>query len=578
MKRVLGIEGGGTKTEWIYRDEPGGVTRGGVLPAANLRLIDNTSLETLLSVLPADATHVGVFLAGCANEADRKRLSAIVSTVWPQAKTVIGGDRESGFAAAFGDRDGVAVIAGTGSAITARRGLRFEKAGGWGQLLGDIGSGYHLAVQALRHVLWTYDLTRRVAGPGEAILSALALNRVEELVHWAEEADKMSVAKLAPVLFQAAAQGDQEISAILDRGAAALADGACATIRRLGFDTAPEIRLQGGIFVHHPEYVERFTRRIAESPYAQAPVSVCTESGAVGSLWLAAEGSVPVPTPPETKPEIDLTELAGALTEQRNPASEGLDSMSTPQIVDLFLSEENRVSEALAAARNPLVEAVEIVTDSLRRGGRLFYVGAGTSGRLGVLDASEIPPTFGENPERIQAIIAGGVGALYRAAEGAEDQREAGALAIVERGVRPQDVVCGITASGRTPFVLGALAQARTLGARTLLLACNPARRHDGAAWDVEIDLPTGPELVTGSTRLKAGTATKCALNILSTATMVKLGKVHGNLMANVAVTNAKLRDRAIRLVSALRGLPRTEAEALLEANAWDVRRCLPPE
>ena len=276
------------------------------------------------------------------------------------------------------------------------------------------------------------------------------------------------------------------------------------------------------------------------------------------------------------EPEIDLTEMALALTEQSNPRSSGLDIMTTPEIVELFISEESRVPEALIGSRMQLIAAIELVTDALRKGGRLFYVGAGTSGRLGVLDASEIPPTFGADPELVQAIMAGGVGALYRSVEGAEDQREAGAHAVVERGVQPLDVVCGITASGRTPFTLGALHQARELGARTILLACNPARRPDGTPWDIEIDLATGPELLTGSTRLKAGTATKCALNILSTAVMVRLGKVRGNLMAGVVVTNAKLRDRAIRLVSALRGIGRAEAETLLEANGWEVRRCLP--
>lgn len=575
MKRVLGIEGGGTKTEWIFRGEAGESARSGILPGANLRLIDNAALETLFRVLPSDPTHVGVFLAGCATEGDRRRLAECVAKVWPQARAVVGGDRESGFAAAFRDRDGVAVIAGTGSAITARREGRFEKAGGWGQLLGDIGSGYYLAVQALRSVLWTYDLTRRVTGVGEAMLAALALNRLDELVRWAEDADKMSVAKLAPVVFQAAARGEEEMAAILDRGAAALADGACATLRRLEFETPPGIRLQGGLFVHHPDYAERFERQMA-GQFPEADVKVCTESGAEGALWLAMcdEAAVPAAV---LETEIDLSELAGALTEQVNPASIGLDAMTTPEIVSLFLSEEHRICEALDAARASLIAAVELVSDALRKGGRLFYVGAGTSGRLGVLDASEIPPTFGEDPERVQAIMAGGMGALYRSAEGAEDQREAGALAVLERGVKPADVVCGITASGRTPFALGALHEARELGARTMLLACNPARRRDGVPWDVEIDLPTGPELLAGSTRLKAGTATKCALNVISTAAMVRLGKVHGNLMAGVVVTNMKLRDRAVRLVSALRGLPRTEAEALLEANGWDVRQCLPP-
>ena len=572
MKRVLGIEGGGTKTEWLYADESGAAVRSGVLPASNLRLVSDAFLEELFRVLPADPTHVGVFLAGCATGADRTRLRACAARVWPQVELTVGSDRESGFAAAFGGADGVTVIAGTGSAITGRRAGRYEKAGGWGQLLGDIGSGYHLAVQALRHVLWAYDLTRRVTQPGENILSALALNRLEELVSWAAEADKMAVAKLAPVVFEAASKGDEEMGAILESGACALADGACATIARLGFEEPPEIKLQGGLFLHHPEYAERFFRRFAQT-HPKARVSVCAESGATGSVWLATRG-LATPQPMET--DIDLTEMALALTEQPNPRSSGLDQMATPEIVDLFISEEHRVPEALTAARMHLVAAIELVTDALRKGGRLFYVGAGTSGRLGVLDASEIPPTFGADPELVQAIMAGGMGALYRSVEGAEDQREAGAHGVIERGVRAHDVVCGVTASGRTPFTLGALHQARRLGARTILLACNPARRPDGVPWDVEIDLATGPEILTGSTRLKAGTATKCALNILSTAVMVRLGKVRGNLMAGVAVTNAKLRDRAIRLVSAIRGMGREEAEALLEANGWEVRRCLP--
>ena len=154
MKRVLGIEGGGTKTEWLFADESGVAVRSGVLPPSNLRLVSDARLEELFRVLPAEPTHVGVFLAGCATAADRQRLSACVARIWPQVEAVVGSDRESGFAAAFQDRDGVAVIAGTGSAITGRRDGRYEKAGGWGRLLGDIGSGYYLAVQALRHVLW----------------------------------------------------------------------------------------------------------------------------------------------------------------------------------------------------------------------------------------------------------------------------------------------------------------------------------------------------------------------------------------------------------------------------------------
>jgi N-acetylmuramic acid 6-phosphate etherase len=251
-----------------------------------------------------------------------------------------------------------------------------------------------------------------------------------------------------------------------------------------------------------------------------------------------------------------------------------MDELGTPELVELFIREEEEVSGALEEARGALVAAVDLVSAALLAGGRLFYTGAGTSGRLGVLDASEIPPTFGAPPELVQGIIAGGVNALHSAAEGAEDQPEAGELAVAGRGVRAGDVVCGIAASGRTPFVLGTLRRARALGAKTILLTCNPARKRM-EAWDVEIDLATGPELVTGSTRLKAGTATKVALNILSTCAMVRLGKVRGNLMIDVRATNTKLRDRAMRLVSELRGCSYAEARARLINAGWSVREAL---
>jgi N-acetylmuramic acid 6-phosphate etherase len=210
----------------------------------------------------------------------------------------------------------------------------------------------------------------------------------------------------------------------------------------------------------------------------------------------------------------------------------------------------------------------------LRKGGRLFYVGAGTSGRLGALDASEIPPTFGVSPELVQGIVAGGVTALHRSVEGAEDERGGGALAIDERGVTDADIVCGLSASGRTPFVLGALAAAQKCGAQTILLTCNPARKGT-EAFDLEIDFATGPEILTGSTRLKAGTATKIALNILSTGAMVALGKVRGNLMIDLSITNEKLRDRAVRLVAELRKCDYAEACERLQKNGWNLRAAL---
>jgi len=359
------------------------------------------------------------------------------------------------------------------------------------------------------------------------------------------------------------------ISAV-QSGAHILAEYTRAVARRLSSE-APEVRLLGGLFQHHPEYAEFYVDYTADL-LPGAKVGVCTQSGALGAAWLAGRAT-PEPAIARIE-EADTVEIASAATEQRNPCSGNMDELKTPELVELFISEEDEVAWALAGAHTALAAAVELVSAALMDGGRLFYTGAGTSGRLGVLDASEIPPTFGASPELVQGIIAGGVSALHSAVEGAEDEPEAGELAVIGRGVRAGDVVCGIAASGRTPFVLGTLRRARALGARTILLTCNPARKRE-EHWDVEIDLATGPELVTGSTRLKAGTATKVALNILSTCAMVRLGKVRGNLMIDVQATNAKLRDRALRLVCELRGCSRDEARSRLEAAGWSVRAAL---
>jgi len=544
--------------------------RKGRLPASNLRLISDADLLGLLRVLPADATHVGSFLAGCANAADRKRLEALVQTVWPSAVVSVGSDQESGFAIAFGDGDGITVIAGTGSAIAGRCAGRIDRAGGWGHLLGDTGSGYQLAMTALRFVLSNHDLSRTSDLLSQGILRTLALNRIEDLVTWAANADKMSVAKLAPVVFQAAKEGHQEMLMAIQNSAHVLAECTRAVAHRLEYE-APEVRLLGGLFEHHREYAEFYTDYTADL-VPGAKIGVCTQSGALGAAWLASRIEI---EPPAATPErIEVEELASAVTEQRNPRSATMDKLGTAELVGLFIREEDEVARALDGARRELAAAVDIVSAAMQAGGRLFYTGAGTSGRLGVLDASEIPPTFGASPDLVQGIIAGGAGALHASAEEVEDQPEEGELAVEGRGVREGDVVCGIAASGRTPFVLGTLRRARALGAKTILLTCNPARKRT-EQWDVVIDLATGPELVTGSTRLKAGTATKVALNILSTCAMVRLGKVRGNLMTDVQATNAKLRDRATRLVSELRGCSRDEAHARLSDAGWSVRAAL---
>jgi N-acetylmuramic acid 6-phosphate etherase len=270
----------------------------------------------------------------------------------------------------------------------------------------------------------------------------------------------------------------------------------------------------------------------------------------------------------------NLVERGHLLTEQINPNSQNLDQMTALEIVDLFNQEDAKTIAAIAAARVPLAAAIDRTAESLRQGGRLFYIGAGTSGRLGVLDAAECPPTFCTPPELVQGILAGGAAALLKSSEALEDRAEDGAAAMVDRQITPVDVVVGITAGGTTPYVQGALQAARQRGATTIFIACVPTSQVS-LEVDVDIRLLVGAEVLAGSTRLKSGTVTKLALNILSTGVMVKLGKVYGNRMVDVAVTNTKLLDRALRILQDLTGLDRPAANALLEKSHRQVKLAL---
>ena len=262
-------------------------------------------------------------------------------------------------------------------------------------------------------------------------------------------------------------------------------------------------------------------------------------------------------------------------TERRNPRTASIDLASPLEIVDVINAEDRLVPEAVATQREQIARAIEIAERTFRAGGKLFYVGAGTSGRLGVLDASEIPPTFGANPEMVQGIIAGGLPALTRAQEGAEDVVENGAKEIDGRNIGPNDFVIGIAASGTTPYVHAAVKRARELGASTAVVACSQLSTEALENVDVAIVPITGPEVVTGSTRMKAGTATKLVLNMITTGAMIRLGKTYGNLMVDLRATNNKLKDRSERIVIEVCGVSRDEARALLDAADKSVKTAI---
>jgi N-acetylmuramic acid 6-phosphate etherase len=602
-ERILGVEGGGTKTAWALVETVAGadshgwefrIIDQGKLPSSNFRLTTPERLRVILAELPKEIDRAGVFLAGCGTEGDRSALKKICLEVWPKAKIVTGSDRDSGLAAALDHGDGIVVNAGSGSSVTGRRGDQIERAGGWGHILGDTGGGYSLSIQALRLILREHDLHRGAISFTAKILHALSLNNLDELVRWVQTADKMEIAILAPVVFEAATEGDARMTDIIEEGARVLCEYTESVASALHL-LAPKVALIGGLFHRDSIYTHAFRRRLKKN-LPDARVTIAERAPELGAVWLAAEaGEHAAFHANESQNQID--NLAAALTEQRNPRSENLEKMRTREFVEVFIEEENFVQEALRAAVVELTRAIEIVTESLGDGGRLFYVGAGSSGRIGVLDASEIPPTFGAPADLVQGVIAGGVSALHRSVEGAEDDEAAGALAMDERRINDHDVVIGISASGRTPFVLSALARAKQLGAKTILLTCNPASVAGGddagqprssafakatsdkpiasTVVDLVITLAVGPEILTGSTRLKAGTATKVAVNIISTGAMVALGKVRSNLMIDLHTTSTKLRDRAVRVVADLTQCDYRSARERLELSGWNLRDIL---
>src|SRR2546423_62218 len=373
-EKILGVEGGGTKTSWVlaeYDESDLRVIDQGKLPPANFRLASADELRAMFRELPKEITRCGIFLAGCGTEGDRTSLTRLCAEVWPNAKVVVGSDRDSGLAAALGSSDGIVVNAGSGSSVTGRRDKRIENAGGWGHILGDAGGGYFLSIQALRLILREYDLHRGEVQFTTKVLRALSLNNLDELVRWAQTADKMEVAMLTPVVFEAAAGGDSRVMEILEEGARVLCEYTEAVASRLQV-LAPKVVLIGGLFQRDSIYNHAFRRRL-KKVLPDARVTNAERSPELGAAWLAAEM--------QACPEIHLEpalakidDLAAALTEQRNPRSKNLEEMSAEELVKLFVDEEKFVGEALREASAGLAKAIELVAGCVgEKGGTFFF-------------------------------------------------------------------------------------------------------------------------------------------------------------------------------------------------------------
>src|SRR2546430_7384460 len=320
-EKILGIEGGGTKTSWVLVERAENELRvldQGKLPPANFRLATPDQLRAMFNELPSEIQHAGIFLAGCGTEEDRQSLTQLCAEVWPNAKIVVGSDRDSGLAAALGNGDGIVVNAGSGSSVTGRRDKRIENAGGWGHILGDAGGGYFLSLQALRLILREYDLHRGEVQFTTKILRALALSNLNELVRWAQTADKMEVAMLAPVVFEAAAAGDSRVMEIIEEGARFLCEYAEAVATRLQV-LAPKVVLIGGLFHRDSIYNHAFRRRLKKN-LPDARVATAERAPELGAAWLAGERGEFVSVRAKSA-ETKIDDLGAALTEQRNPRS-----------------------------------------------------------------------------------------------------------------------------------------------------------------------------------------------------------------------------------------------------------------
>jgi N-acetylmuramic acid 6-phosphate etherase len=594
--RVLGIECGGTRTVGILADDALRPQQRSEAGPANLRLLTDAQLRAHFRALAKTFSRpsaLGIGMAGAREESDRQRIRAAAAIVWPGVPCWVGNDLDTALAAAELDASAgeritrIVIVSGTGSCCFGRNARgRTTKVGGWGHGLGDRGSGYDVALRALRAAVHEFDLSGTWPPLGARLLRALLLNEPNELVTWFNAAGKADVAALATEVFAAANDGDRLAKRLVAETAVVLADDAAACARRLARRGEPvEFVFTGGLLRKQPFLARKLAHELRRRWPGAATRSLKHE-GAWGAVRLAqtaggfqsSPDNIVAATPAETEPrDVRLPEsTALSPTEQRNPRSLDLDRRSIESAVELMLGEDALIPPALLAERDHIARTVRLVVTALRRGGRLFYVGAGTSGRLGVLDASECPPTFRTPPDAVQGIIAGGQTALWQSVEGAEDDLAAGARAMVFRGVGRHDVVVGIAASGQTPFVWGALNAAKERGAKTVLLCFNPHLRFPASGRPMVVIAPNlGAEILTGSTRLKAGTATKLVLNIVTTLAMVRRGKVVSNLMVDLNPSNAKLRDRAVRIVRELTGADATAAHTALVKAGWVVKRAL---
>lgn len=583
MQFVLGIDGGGSKTAAAILDENGSELGYGSAGSSNYHAVGLVNAKEALRLAMQEAVaNAGLklsqlsaatwALAGAGRPADAKLLEAARAELLPGIPGQVVTDAVAALVGGTGARNGIVLIAGTGTIAYGECEGKTARAGGWGYLL-DCGSGYGLAKAALFAVVRAADGRELATSLTATICEHLQLTEITELVNWlyAPERSVTEIAMLAPTVVQAAEVGDFVASDIIVRATEELALSVDAVARRLGVWERPfPVVLAGGLLLGSELY-RRLNAQAIRAKCPNAHLMLPQNNAATGAALLALET---IGRPLLSTVAVDETNVSAWASERRNALTKELDLHSTLEMTGLMHIEDNRAVAAVRSQLPAIANAVDAIASRMQQGGRLIYVGAGTSGRLGTLDASECPPTFGTNPDLVVGLIAGGTQAFTAAKEGAEDNQDGGRQDIAQLQVGALDTVVGIAASGRTPYVVGALAEARGRGALTIALICNlPAPLAQMA--DHLIAPLVGPEALAGSTRLKAGTAQKLVLNMLSTGVMVRLGKTYGNLMVDMRQHNVKLQNRARRIVAQACGISEAAAATALADSGGQVKAAI---
>jgi len=599
MSVVIGVDGGATKTVATVVAEDGSVLSVGTAGGANPLVWGDAAFDNIRSACDAaltvaqtdweDVSFAFVGMAG-ADEPNSNSQKFALSHLQPKLPIPFALDNDGivAHAGALAGRDGIVAVAGTGAiAIGIANGQRV-RVDGMGHWFGDEGSATWIALQGLRAATRAQDGRGEQTKLTEVLPKALMVNSLRDAASLLASGDltKFDLAFAAVTVAKAAEEGDKVAQKILQDAASSLAESVVAVAKKLAHFDLP-VSFTGGVFRLTSKMPDLFREALSRQiPSAQVQEPQLPPH--LGAALLAAKqigwdvNERWIDKLVETGKQWGYFDLGAGLvevlprllSEQRNPASMFLDQLDVEAILNLINDEDQKVAPAVRQEIPAIAQAVRWAVRGLSRGGRLIYVGAGTSGRLGIMDAAECPPTFGTPPNWVIGVIAGGPQAVFRAVEGAEDDMEAGREEMRKLDVGENDVIVGLSVSGRTPFVIAAMDEARKRGAKTVAITVN-RDAPIAAVADVVIAPVVGPEIVAGSTRMKAGTAQKLILNMISTATMVRLGRVRSNLMIDLRTWSVKLRERAKRIVAQLAGVSIPEAEKALEANNWEVRKAI---